>query len=141
MKLSEHFTLEEMTRSATANANKIDNTPTQPIIDWLQYLCIHVLEPLRTHIKRPISISSGYRCPRLNTLVGGVSKSQHMYGQAADIRILSKEDGDKIFAYLKSNKFVSKALYERSKSTGARWIHVSVAPIPARYFNSDYPAK
>lgn len=141
MKLTEHFTLEEMTRSATANANKIDNTPSQPIIDWLQYLCINVLEPLRTHIQRPISISSGYRCPRLNTLVGGVGKSQHMYGQAADIRILSKEDGDKIFAYLKCNKFVSKALYERSKSTGARWIHVSVAPIPTRYFNSDYPAK
>lgn len=141
MKLSDHFTLEELTRSATASANKIANIPSQAEKDWLQYLCVNVLEPLRQHMKRPISISSGYRCPKLNTLVGGVAKSQHQYGQAADIRILNKEDGDKIFAYLKSNKFVSKALYERSKSTGARWIHVAVAPVPVRYFNDDYPAK
>lgn len=141
MKLSEHFTLEEMVRSATATANKINNTPSQAERDWLQYLCVNVLEPLRTHMGRPISISSGYRCPKLNAMVGGVAKSQHQYGQAADIRILNQKDGDKIFAYLKSNKFVSKALYERSKSTGARWIHVAVAPIPVRYFNSDYPAR
>ena len=141
MKLSDHFTLEELTRSATASANKIANNPSQAERDWLQYLCVNVLEPLRQHMKRPISISSGYRCPKLNALVGGVAKSQHQYGQAADIRILNKDDGDKIFAYLKSNKFVSKALYERSKSTGARWIHVAVAPVPVRYFNDDYPAK
>lgn len=141
MKLSDHFTLEELTRSATASANNIANNPSQAERDWLQYLCVNVLEPLRQHMKRPISISSGYRCPKLNTLVGGVAKSQHQYGQAADIKILNKDDGDKIFAYLKSNKFVSKALYERSKSTGARWIHVAVAPVPVRYFNADYPAK
>lgn len=141
MKLSEHFTLEEMIRSQTATINKIANNPSQAERDWLKYLCVNVLEPLRAHMNRPIAISSGYRCPRLNALVGGVNASQHMYGQAADIRILSKQDGDKIFAYLKSNKYVSKALYERSKSTGARWIHVAVAPVPVHYFNSDYPAR
>lgn len=141
MKLSDHFSLEEMVRSQTATINKITNKPSQAEIDWLKYLCVHVLEPLRAHMGRPITISSGYRCPRLNALVGGVNASQHMYGQAADIRILNKQDGDKIFAYLKSNKYVSKALYERSKSTGARWIHVAIAPVPVRYFNSDYPAR
>ena len=140
MKLSDHFTLEEMVRSATASRNNIPNTPSQAEIQWLQYLCVNVLEPLRNHMGRPISVSSGYRCPKLNTLVGGVAKSQHQYGQAADIRILNKQDGDKIFAYLKTNKYVSKALYERSKSTGARWIHVAVAAVPVRYFNSDFPA-
>lgn len=141
MKLSEHFTLEEMVRSATANRNNIPNTPSQAEIQWLQYLCVNVLEPLRNYMGRPITVSSGYRCPRLNALVGGVAKSQHQYGQAADIHILNKQDGDKIFAYLKTNKYVSKALYERSKSTGSRWIHVAVAAVPVRYFNSDYPAK
>lgn len=141
MNLSEHFTLEEMVRSATARANHIENVPSQAEKEWLQYLCINVLEPLRKHMGRPISVSSGYRCPKLNTLVGGVAKSQHQYGQAADIRILNKQDGDKIFAYLKTNKYVSKALYERSKSSGARWIHVAVAAVPVHYFNSDYPAK
>lgn len=140
-KLSEHFTLEEMIRSATASANHITNTPSQAEKEWLQYLCINVLEPLRQHMGRPLTITSGYRCPKLNTLVGGVAKSQHKYGQAADIRILNKQDGDKIFAYLKTNKYVSKALYERSKSTGARWIHVAVAASPVHYFCDNYPAK
>lgn len=140
-KLSEHFTYEEMIRSATATANKIINVPSYAEKDWLRYLCVNVLEPLRAHIGRPITITSGYRCPRLNSLVGGVTQSQHMYGQAADIRILNKQDGDKIFKYLKTNPYVSKALYERSKSTGARWIHVSVSAVPVRYFNDDYPAK
>lgn len=107
----------------------------------MRYLCVSVLEPLRAELGRPITITSGFRCSKLNKAVGGVEHSQHMYGQAADIRILSKQDGDKIFAYLKSNKYVSKALYERSKSTGARWIHVAVAPVPVRYFNDDYPAR
>lgn len=141
MKISEHFTLEEMTRSATAAQNHIPNEPSQAESQWLQFLCVNVLEPLRKHMGRPITITSGYRCPKLNALVGGVAKSQHQYGQAADIKILSKNDGDKIFEYLKTNKYVSKALYERSKSTGARWIHVAVAAVPVRYFNSDYPAK
>lgn len=139
--LSPHFSLDEMVRSQTATINKVSNQPSQAERDWLHYLCIKVLEPLREYIKRPIQISSGYRCPRLNALVGGVSNSQHIYGQAADIRILSKEDGDKIFQYLKTNPFVHKALYERSKSTGSRWIHVSVSPDPIHYFNSDYPAR
>ena len=141
IRLSEHFTLEEMTRSATAARNHIPNEPSQAEIEWLKYLCVNVLEPLRKHMERPITVTSGYRCRNLNTLVGGVAKSQHQYGQAADIRILNKQDGDKIFAYLKTNKYVSKALYENSKSTGARWIHVAVAAVPVRYFNSDYPAK
>ena len=139
--LSEHFTVEEMCYSATAKVNHIANEPSQAEKQWLQYLCVNVLEPLRNHLGVPVYINSGYRCPRLNALVGGVAKSQHQYGQAVDIRVWNKEHGDKIFAYLKTNKYVSKALYERSKSSGARWIHVAVAAVPVRYFNSDYPAK
>lgn len=141
MKLSEHFTLSEFTRSATASAHGWTNEPSQAEIEWLRYLCVKVLEPLRSQMGRPISISSGYRCPRLNAAVGGVTKSQHMYGQAADIRILSAEDGARIMIFLRQNPYVSKALYERSKSTGGRWIHVAVAAVPVRYFNDDYPAR
>ena len=141
MKLSEHFSLSEFTRSATAKARGWKNEPSMAEVEWLRYLCVKVLEPLRTQIDRPIYISSGYRCPRLNAAVGGVDKSQHQYGQAADIRILSAEDGARIMKYLRQNPHVSKALYERSKSNGGRWIHVAVAAVPVRYFNDDYPAK
>ena len=91
MKLSPHFSLSEFESSATATAKGIDNTLKHSdvdhsrIIDNLRSLCLEVLEPLRRHLDRPVVISSGYRCKKLNQLVGGVRTSQHMTGEAADI--------------------------------------------------------
>lgn len=139
--LSTHFRLSEFTRSTTADRLKIDNTPSIAIINWLQYLCLNVLEPLRTHMNRPLTISSGYRSPKLNTIVGGVANSRHQYGQAADIVITSAADGRKIFDFLAKHPLVDCVLFERSKSTGNRWIHVNVAPKPRHYANDDYAAR
>lgn len=87
MKISKNFTLEEFTHSETAQRLKIDNAlGTEQIIN-LCALVHHVLQPLRDHYGQPVKISSGYRCPALNNAVGGVSRSQHMRGQAADIKI------------------------------------------------------
>ena len=83
--LSQHFRLSEFTRSATASARGIDNTTSASAIDNLRRLCQEVLEPLRRHLDRPVVISSGYRCKKLNDLVGGSKNSQHTKGQAADI--------------------------------------------------------
>ena len=83
--LSQHFRLSEFTRSATASARGIDNTPSASAIDNLRRLCQEVLEPLRRHLDRPVVISSGYRCKKLNDRVGGSKNSQHTKGQAADI--------------------------------------------------------
>ena len=85
LQLSEHFTLSEFPRSATAERLHIDNTPSEEDIQNLKTLCTEVLEPLRCHVCQPIIISSGYRCPKLNKAVGGVYNSQHTNGQAADI--------------------------------------------------------
>lgn len=99
MKLSEHFTLEELTQSATAARKGIDNTPSKAIIQELQKLAITVLEPLRVAWGAPIKVSSGYRCPKLNAAVGSKSTSQHVKGQAADIHTVSdsKADNKKLF--------------------------------------------
>lgn len=99
LRLTEHFKLSEFTRSATATARKIDNTPSQEVISNLKALCQNVLEPLRAYANEsspskgdkrgsvPIIIGSGYRSPALNKAVGGVKNSQHMTGEAADIRL------------------------------------------------------
>lgn len=87
MIISKNFALEELTKSQTAEALKIDNTPAAEQIANLCALVHHVLQPLRDHYGKPVKISSGYRCPALNKAVGGVSRSQHMRGQAADIKI------------------------------------------------------
>lgn len=86
-RLSEHFTLAEFERSATATKYGIDNRVPSSLIPALQQLCQTILEPLRTFASQPIPLSSGYRCNQLNIKVGGVYASQHTLGEAADIQI------------------------------------------------------
>ncbi len=86
IKIAKYFTLAEMCASETAKAKGIKNQPTVTEVVNLCLLCTKVLDPLRKAMG-PITISSGYRCAALNKAVGGVSNSQHMKGQAADINI------------------------------------------------------
>ena len=132
MKLSDHFTLEEMTRSATASARNINNAlhPAHPhdaaVIANLKHLCEEVLEPLRRHVGGPILISSGYRCPALNTAVGGATGSQHMTGEAADIHINSIEEGKRWVTWIMEHCTFDQLLWERATPTSCHfWIHVS----------------
>ena len=90
MKISKNFTLEEMTASATAKARGISNNPGQTDIVNLCGLVHNVLQPLRNWWGKEVKIGSGYRSLALNRAVGGVSNSQHMKGEAADLCI----DGD-----------------------------------------------
>ena len=93
IRLSEHFLLSEFTRSTTAERLGLDNSLDasnpldQDVINNLRNLCEQVLEPLRVHAGQPIMIGSGYRSPALNKAVGGVKNSQHMTGEACDIRL------------------------------------------------------
>lgn len=87
MKLTSNFTLSEFTYSPTATNNGINNEPPNIAIENLRLLCIRILQPLRDFIGRAITISSGYRCIKLNGLVGGVITSQHVIGKAVDIKV------------------------------------------------------
>ena len=78
IQLTPHFKLSEFTRSSTATARHIDNSPSEEIVKNLKFLCEHILEPLRQHFNTPIIIGSGYRCPKLNAAVGGVKTSNHL---------------------------------------------------------------
>ena len=87
MKLTTNFDLQEFTYSPTATEYRIKNEPNKHAIGNLKLLCVYVLQPLRDCIGCPITISSGYRCLQLNRLVGGVPTSQHILGQAVDIKV------------------------------------------------------
>ena len=87
MKLSKNFSLQEMTKSQTALRRGIDNTPSPPHVTHLELLCEKVLQPLRDHFDRPVTITSGYRSPELCVAIGSTIKSQHAKGQAADFEI------------------------------------------------------
>ena len=86
-KLTEHFTLEEMTASPTAKKLGIPNTPTAEHIENMRYCCEKILEPVRKHFGKAVTINSSYRAPKVNTAVGGSKTSQHVNGQAIDFEI------------------------------------------------------
>ena len=86
MQLSKNFSLAELTHSNTAVARGIDNTPDAGELANLKELARR-LQIMRDKLGKPLSITSGFRGPKLNRAVGGVSNSQHLYGRAADISV------------------------------------------------------
>ena len=84
--ISKNFSYREFEESPTAKAKGIHNViDTFEKRDALRSLVLEVLQPLRDAWGKPLHVNSGYRCPELNALVGGVPTSQHMEGEAADI--------------------------------------------------------
>ncbi len=81
----QHFTIQELSASATAERLAIDNTPPRAAQRMLTILVEQLLDPIRRRYGAPIIVTSGYRCPALNTAVGGVANSHHIVGCAADI--------------------------------------------------------
>ena len=125
MQLTQHFTLEELTKSQTGDRLGIDNLPGSDALDCLKVLCARVLEPLRVHYG-PIFINSGYRCPDLNKAVGGASTSQHCLGQAADIEVAGVANGD-LAAWIAANLDFDQVILEcyRKGQPNSGWVHVS----------------
>lgn len=124
MKLSEHFTLEEMTASETAARKGIDNSPSLKTIDNLKRLATH-LEAIREEIGLPIIITSGYRSPALNAAVGGSAGSQHCFGCAADIRVDGMTPDELIEAIIDGGM-----LYDQLISEFGSWVHYSIPRSP-----------
>lgn len=126
IQLSPHFRLSEFLKSSTASARGIDNTPSIEVVSNLHQLCIHVLEPLRAYFNTPIVVSSGYRSPALNKAVGGSATSQHMTGEAADLRIPSEAVGKEWFKWIMDNCKFHQLIWEKDTPQSAHhWIHVS----------------
>ena len=120
-RLSEHFTLEELTYSRTAVENAIDNEPPAQAKASLQHLAGCLLEPLRQLYKKPIAVLSGYRNKEVNRLVGGVATSQHVKGEAADC--YTPEGPEKLLELLMRSglPFDQAILYKRR-----RFLHLSL---------------
>lgn len=129
MKLSDNFTLEEMTASATARRRGIDNTPTEQALVNLKKLATDVLQPIREAWGGPIVVGSGYRCLALNKAVKGASNSDHLYGAAADIHTQSDrpEENKRLFELIlqlaESGRIECRQIIDEYRYN---WIHVSV---------------
>jgi hypothetical protein len=126
MKLSENFTLDELTKSQEATRLGIDNTPNEEHILNLKLLCKNVLQPIRDFYGMPLSVSSGYRSATLCEAVGSSSKSQHTRGQAADFEIFgvaNKEVADFIVTNLDYDQCILEFWNENEPNSG--WVHCS----------------
>ena len=125
IRLSQHFQLSEF-----CNLGKYpDNIPTVQQIANMAYGCRQLLEPARKAIGCPIIINSGFRNPRVNALVGGVRNSQHLQGQAADIRPKDPQQFQRLVDFLKSHDLTDQLL------TGPGWLHISWNPFsPPRHY-------
>lgn len=120
-----HFTIEELTRSATAEARGIDNTPPPKAVAALETLVDKVLDPLREAWGAPIKITSGYRSSELNKALGGVPHSQHTLGEAADINLGSTRQNAQLWTLLRTLGLpVDQAINEHD----FQWIHISCGP-------------
>lgn len=137
---SEFFSLAELIKSSTATKHHIDNTPPSDVVKNLQYGVDMVLDPLRRIYGKPIIITSGYRCQKLNTLVGGVANSWHTRGNAADIHVASLTEATKLFSNLQKIPSVDTVLFEHSSS--GQWLHVqwNMAQTPRHHYNFNYKA-
>jgi len=132
--LSPHFTVEELCYSETAQIEDIDNKPTEEVLAQLHKLANITLEGIRKICgDNPVEISSGYRCPQLNAVVGGASNSAHLFGCAADISIPAFGDPLAVCKALESHLpelGIDQLIYETS-SNGGKWVHVGRAIPPS----------
>ena len=119
-RLTPHFTLEEFTFSQTAARKGIDNTPHEGILDNLCVLA-NGMEDVRNLLNAPIHVSSGYRCPELNDLLGSKRTSQHTQGLACDFTSNAYGSPQIIFADIIS----SDIRYDQLILEFDRWIHIS----------------
>jgi len=127
MKLSNNFTLEELTISETAARQGIDNTPDADVVSNLTMLCGNILEPLRASLGgKPISITSGYRSPKTNEAIGGVATSQHCFGQAADIHV-SGMTTEELFLFITEKTSLP---FDQVIQEFNQWVHVSYRANP-----------
>ena len=124
--MSQHFELKEFLRSSTALEKKIENLPTWEVIEHLNELA-EFLEGLREAWGGPITVTSGFRNSDLNKAVGGVNRSAHTAGYAADL-VPGRGDMQgfkkRVVAWIKDKKF-DQCILEKN-SSGSEWVHIGL---------------
>ena len=126
MNLTENFSLNELTKSQTAERKGINNTPSTEHQENLKRLCETILQRIRDHFGQVVSVSSGYRSPELCVAIGSSTKSQHARGEASDFEIFgvsNKELADYIDQNLTYDQLILEYWKESDPNSG--WVHCS----------------
>ena len=131
------FTLDELCHSTSALRADIRNVPNDEQLKNLNRLVKDVLDPIRSAWGGPIIVTSGFRCPELNSLVGGLSNSYHQLGLAADLVApatevrSSQQNTMHLYKLIKKNMprfFVDVVIAEKVKNgRTCEWIHIQTS--------------
>ena len=124
--ISKHISYKEGVYSTTATRRGIDNTPNDDQLHFMELLAEEVFEPLRDYVSGPIKINSFFRCPELNTAIGGSKTSQHCKGQAIDIDdTFGKATNAEMYHWIKENLNFDQMIWEFGDDDNPAWVHVS----------------
>lgn len=126
MKLTEHFTLDELTRSDTAVRKGLDNMPPPAIAQRLLLTAVG-LELVRELLGAPILITSGYRSPEVNSAIGGSPNSQHCKGEAVDFIAPGFGTPKAVCLAILDSDISFDQLIEEGN-----WVHISFSDNPRR---------
>ena len=121
-----YFTIKELCYSDTAKLHKIDNTPTDEIINNLTEFTENVLDPLREAWGSPIKVNSGYRCDELNKKIGGSKTSSHRFGFAVDLKPVNGLINE-FFEFVKKYFMENEILFDQiidEYSGKSHWVHI-----------------
>ena len=128
MKVTEHVSYKEATKSNTATRRGIENIPSGEQMENIKLLCEKVFEPLREHVGGPIAINSLFRSPQLNKAIGGASSSQHCANNGAAMDIddtYGKMSNAGMFEFIKDNLDFDQLIWEFGTDENPDWVHVS----------------
>lgn len=126
MQLTKNFHLNEFLASQTATRRGIPNEPKAEHLAAIRSLAEKVMQPVRDKFG-PTTITSGYRSPALNAMIGGASTSQHSRGEAADFKVMgvsNKEVAEWIIANLEFDQLILEG-HNPTLGPNSGWIHVS----------------
>lgn len=115
-----NFKLSELIHSDTAVLHNINNMPDINSLDNMLDLIFYVLQPLRDRLKKPIIITSGFRCKKVNELIGGKSTSQHLKGQAVDFIVQGMKPSE-VVQFIR-NTYIE---YDQLINEYDKWVHIS----------------
>ena len=124
--ISKYISYKEGVYSITAIRRGIDNTPNDEQLTNMELVADEVFEPLRAYVGGPIKINSFFRSPKLNTAIGGSSKSQHCKGQAMDIDdTFGRMSNAEMYHFIKEHLDFDQMIWEFGDDDNPDWVHIS----------------
>lgn len=126
--ISAHITYREATYSPTAESLGISNVPSKAAFQSMQLVAQTVFEPVRNYIGKPIKVTSFYRSQALNKAIGGSKSSQHVLGQAIDMKHTEGFTNAEIFQLIRHRGIFDQLIWEFGTDHEPDWVHVSYKP-------------